>query len=69
MIDQHNPYESRDQRNTWNLFLEPVNGPRTQINGRTLTYDEAQNLGRKINETRDILGYAFKVVMEPAQFI
>lgn len=62
-FDDHDPEEGRPEPDQWALWLEPLNGPMVALTTKPLSYDEAREAGRRMNEVRTSIGFGFKVVM------
>jgi len=62
-FENHDPEESRVAPDKWDLWLEPLNGPGQLLTTKPLSYDEARDAGRDMNEVRNRIGFGFKVVM------
>jgi hypothetical protein len=67
MFDQHNPYESRNQKDQWLLVMEPKNGSPVIISTKPVDYETARKMGFDMNVLRDIMGYGYKIVMVPVE--
>ena len=66
MYRHHNPLHTKNRAEFWYLVLVPVfGGVPVIISTRPLTFDEAKEAGMRINGTRDKIGFAFKVDMQP----
>jgi hypothetical protein len=67
MANTHSPTKARKSPKFWDLVCKSCEtSEMVWLNTKPLEYDVAKAVGTRMNEMRDLVGYGYKVTMEPA---